>query len=208
MRILSILMFSLFLTAPALARDVSYAGGWTLMLHNNAEMNAAHLHYSPTARYSVGWMHEYMRGPDANMDAAQINWLVKRWNMPAAQANIYLKSGAGVTYDGDDIEPTAYTGIAADWENRRLFTSYENRFLYAGEIEKFAEHKARVGVAPYIADFGGIHTWLMLEAGYNAKRDNEFTTTPLVRVFTGPVLVEGGYNIQDKTALFNAMYRF
>lgn len=202
------MMILMLAATAAQARPVSYPGGWTVMLHNDGEMNVSHLHYSPSARYSIGWRHEYMRGPDAHMDAAQLNWLIRRWNNPASQANIYLFSGAGVAYDGDRTEPAAFTGLSMDWEDRRWFVQYENRFLYAGDIDKYVNHKGRVGIAPYIGEFGDLHTWLMMEVGYNAKKDNQFTTTPLVRLFKGPVLGEAGYNLQDRTVLFNLMYRF
>ena len=195
-------------SSAAQARDVSYAGGWTLMVHNDASMNASHIHYSPTAKYSIGWRHEYMRESDANMDAAQLNWLLLRQNNPGSQANLYLKSGIGVAYDGDDVEPAAFTGLAADWENRRFFTMYENHFMTAGSIDKSARHMARVGVAPYIGDYGDLHTWLMLQADYDAGDDTAFSVTPLVRLFKGPVLGEAGYNLQKDTALFNLMIRF
>jgi hypothetical protein len=187
---------------------VSYAGGWTLMLHNDSKMNAAHLHYSPTAKYSIGWRHEYIRGAEAHMDAAQVNWLIKRWNNPASQANIYLKSGVGVAYDGDDTRGAGFTGLAADWEDRRFFVMYENRFMSAGDIDRSASHMARVGIAPYVAEFGALHTWLMLQADYDAGDDTQFTLTPLVRLFKGPALTEAGYNLQDETILFNVMWRF
>lgn len=208
MRIIPVLLLCLLFSAPGYARDVSYAGGWTLMLHNDDKMNAAHLHYSPTAQYSVGWRHEYMRGPDAHMDSAQVNWLIKRWNMPGSQANLYLKSGAGFAYGNGDNAPAAYTGIAADWEDRRFFIMAENRFLHAGNIDRSASHMARVGIAPYVGGFGDLHTWLMLQADYDAGEDRSFTLTPLVRLFKGPVLVEGGYNIHNETVLFNSMIRF
>ncbi len=195
------------LSIPAFARPVSYPGGWTLMIKNDVDANSIHMHYSPTADYSVGVRHEYLRGPKANADTLAVNNLLKRWNMPAAQANLYLKSGVGMAYDDGTYEPAAYTGLATDWENRRFFTSYENRFFWADDIDKFAKHKARIGVAPYEGDYGDVHTWLMLQADYDAGQDDDFSLTPLVRFFKGPALLEAGYNLDDG-ALFNFVYRF
>lgn len=177
------------------------------MLMNDVDINSLHIHYSPTATYSVGVRHEYLRGSKANVDTAAVNYLIKRWNMPAAQANLYIKSGAGIAYDDGEYDPAAYTGFAADWENRRFFTGYENRFFWADQTEKFIKHKARVGVAPYVGDYGDLHTWLMLQADYDAGADDNFSVTPLVRFFKGPALLEAGYNLDDG-ALFNFVYRF
>lgn len=177
------------------------------MLMNDVDANSLHVHYSPTAKYSVGWRHEYLRGPEAHADTLALNYLAKRWNMPAAQANLYIKSGLGVAYDGDNTDPAAYTGLATDWENRRFFTSYENRLFWADDTDKFIKHKARVGVAPYEGDYGDVHTWVMLQADYDAGQDDSFSLTPLVRLFKGPDLFEAGYNL-DKGILLNYVHRF
>ena len=201
--ILTVCIFAL----PAQARPVSYPGGWTLMTMHDKDSNSSHIHYSPSAKYSVGWRHEYLRGPKAHADTIQLNNLLKRWNKPKEQANLYLKSGIGIAYGSDDIDPAAFTGIAADWETRRLFISYENRAFWAGDTDKFVRHKARVGVAPYVGDYGDLHTWLMLEADYDAGRKDSFSVTPLVRLFKGSTMVEAGYNF-DNAIQFNFVQRF
>lgn len=68
----------ILLSLPALARPVSYPGGWTLMGMNDIDSNSVHVHYSPTATYSIGWRHEYLRESSAHADMAQINYLLKR----------------------------------------------------------------------------------------------------------------------------------
>lgn len=177
------------------------------MTMNDVDSNAIHIHYSPTAKYSVGWRHEYLREPKAHADTIQLNNLLKRWNAPASQANLYLKSGIGVAYEDGNIDPAAFTGIATDWEDRRYFVSYENRFFWADETDKFAKHKARIGWAPYEGDYGDLHTWLMLQADYDAGDEDDFSLTPLVRLFKGPDLLEAGYNL-DRGLLFNYIHRF
>lgn len=177
------------------------------MTMNDADRNSSHIHYSPTAKYSLGWQHEYLRGSKAHADTLKLNYLMKRWNGPASQANLYLKSGAGVIYGDGHYDPAFYTGLATDWETRRWFTSYENRFFHGGDIDRFVSHKARIGVAPYIADYGSFHTWLMLQADYDAGKQDSFSITPLVRFFKGPALLEAGINT-DGGGLLNIIYRF
>lgn len=72
---------------PTLARPVSYPGGKTVMFTNNGDRNAVHLHYSPTANYSVGYKGEYWRDGDYSINAVQLNNLLKRWNKKDSQAN-------------------------------------------------------------------------------------------------------------------------
>ena len=93
------------LSTAALSRPVSYPGGWTMMLTNDGHANSAHIHYSPTARMSVGVRSEYRREGDYYMNSVQMNNLLKRWNSKDSQANFYLKSGVGVAYsDAGDFK--------------------------------------------------------------------------------------------------------
>lgn len=178
------------------------------MIMNDGDANSSHIHYSPTAKYSLGWRHEYFRDPSVHSDTAQINYLLKRWNKPKSQANLYFKSGAGFAYKSGEFEPAIFGGLATDWETRRYFTGAESRFYKAGDLQSFAKHSARIGIAPYVGDYGDIHTWLMLKTEYDAGEENTVTFTPLMRIFKGATLVEGGYNINNETLLFNVIKRF
>lgn len=207
MKYLLIILAVITFSSTVQARPVSYPGGWTLMLMNDKDANSSHIHYSPSAKYSVGWRHDYLRDSKAHVDSLQINNLLKRWNKPNEQANLYLKSGVGIARDDGNYSPAAFTGIAADWETRRYFTSYENHLFYADDIEKHVKHNARVGIAPYIGDYGDLHTWLMFQVDYDAGEEDSFSATPLVRFFKGNTMVEAGYNFDDGV-LFNFVQRF
>lgn len=191
----------------AQARPVSYPGGVTAMTMNNGDMNSLHLHYSPTAFTSLGYKAEHWRTGDYNIHAVQMNNLLKRWNMPAAQANVYLKSGVGIAVQSENSEPVVYSGIATDWENRRFFVSYENRYTAAGDIDDFFMQSARAGVAPYIGEYGDLHTWLMVQVDHKPEADEKVTITPLVRFFKDVHLVEAGLSNQGDVT-FNWVVRF
>lgn len=198
--------------SAALARPVSYPSGWTAMQMNDMDTHSLHVHYSPTAKYSIGYKAEYWRNKDWQFHGAQVNYLAKRWNQPSSQANLYLKTAVGIahsdlgTFDSE-TEPAAFAGLAFDWEDRRYFTSYENRAYYAGDIDTFFMQKARVGVAPYIGDYGDIHTWLMLQVDHNPNNEDKISFTPLVRMFKGEYLAEAGIS-DDGDVLFNWIIRF
>lgn len=202
-------LFLLSSLNTVLARPVSYPNGWTFMAMNDVHSNSSHIHFSPSAKYSVGWRHEYLRKSEIHTDALQLNHLAKRWNGKNMQANLYLKGGLGLAYNSDKTEPYWFTSIAADWETRRLFTSYNATHKDAGPLESETSHEARFGVAPYIGNYGDIHTWLMVQSTYVPKLtgSKELTTTPLIRLFKGPSLLEAGYTI-DEGAMFNFIHRF
>lgn len=183
----------LLVASPVQARPVSYAGGWTAMQMNDADASTLHLHYSPTVNYSVGYKAEYWRDGNWQFHGLQLNNLLKRWNMPGAQANAYLKSGLGVSLQGDSRHAAGFMGFAADWETRRYFTSYENRYMQAGgDVGGFYTQKARIGIAPYVGDYGDLHTWLMVQAEHMPERDDPVVVTPMVRFFKDVYMAEFG----------------
>lgn len=206
------LMGVVMFTPPVSARSVSYPGGWTLITENDGDKNTALIHYSPTAKTSIGYKFENWRDKEIVINAVQMNNLLKRWNKKDSQANAYLKSGVGVAYSdaGEqkrEIDPAVFTGLALDWEDRRFFTSYENRYTEAGDIDDFYIQSARVGVAPYIGDYGDLHTWLMLQVEHTPEAKDNFTVTPLVRLFKDVHLLEAGMNNRGEV-LFNYVFRY
>lgn len=209
MRILFCFIFSAFALSTAHARPVSYPGGWTAMLSAYGDKKSAHIHYSPAANVSVGYRLQQPQSELFTLHAVQINNLLKRWNQKDSQANIYLKSGVGVTTsDVDSLATEAgFTGLAMDWEDRRYFVSYENRYTKLNGVEGEFEQSARVGWAPYEGDYGDLHTWLMLQVNHFDKADNSVVVTPLVRLFKGVHLFEAGYSDQDDI-LLNYIFRY
>lgn len=201
------------LTSSALARPVSYPGGWTLMSMNDGNRRSAHIHYSPNAKTSIGYRFEDWHERDFTLHAIQFNRLLKRWNKAKSQANFYWKTGIGVANeDGNsDNEPAGFTGLAYDWETRRHFVSYENRFAETDsskevEIENFYQQSARLGWAPYEGNYGDLHTWLMLEVKHVPEAKDNFTLTPLVRLFKGVHMVEAGIS-NHGDIMFNYIFR-
>jgi hypothetical protein len=213
---LAVLLAMAILPQPAAARPVSYPEAWTLQTFNEARRSAVLAHYTTTPFASYGLRAEERRYADHRFFGLQHNRLLKRWNAPDSQANLYLKLGAGGAegrFNTADTESRAagFAQLATDWENRRFFVSGAAG-VYAAEGMAMRELSGRLGVAPYVAEFGGLHSWLMLQADYrpDALTDqgaDTFTVTPLLRVFTGSVLSEFGWSSNDEL-LFNFTYRF
>jgi hypothetical protein len=207
-----LLLFILLFSNVCFARPVSYPEGWTFMTKNDSEMNSAHLHYSPTFNKSLGYKIEYSKSKKYTVHSVHYNHLIKRWNKKHSQANFYTKTGIGILHtDFDNYESklkyAGYFGVSADWETRRYFTSYENKIFSAGKIDSYFSQKVKIGIAPYIGNYGDIHTWLMFEVSHNPKNKDSISYSPIVRFFYETHLMEIGMN-NNKKLSFNYVKRF
>ncbi len=202
---IAILVF--FVPIDAFARPVSYPDGWMYMTMNDHAERSNMLSYSPSAWYAVGVRSDYMIEDKNWVHTATYNRLLKRWNASDSQGNIFLQTGLGVAQHADEIDPAAALGIEADWETRRIYFAYENRYLYAGDINKSYTHKARVGVAPYVGNYDDIHTWLMVQVDHHPEEEDNIVVTPFVRLFTQEVLGELGISNKGDV-MFNATLQF
>ena len=200
------------MASDAIARPVSYAGGWTLIEDTDRQSTTGLLHYTPDASYSLGARIEWDRRDDVLFTGAQATWLAKRWFGEDYQANLYLWGAAGVAQgvgnNPNEADFGAQAGVMADWETRRLFVSYRASVQDFGSLDKSAMQAARFGFAPYEGDTGDLHTWLMIEVDNRPDNPEPWGVTPLVRFFYGSALFEAGWSLTDDQPLLNLQYRF
>ncbi|NHK28077.1 hypothetical protein FF098_009195 [Parvularcula flava] len=207
-----ICMTSGFMAQPAMARPVSYEGGWTLIEETDRQSTALWVHYTVNPSLSLGWRTEWDRQNDVLFNGPQATWLAKRWFGENYQANLYGFAGAGalegINGNPADREAAAFIGAMADWETRRLFASYRVRGLEGGDVDGSFMQAARVGFAPYEGDTGDLHTWLMVEVDHRPDAEDPVGVTPLVRFFKGAALFEAGWSVTDDEPMLNFQYRF
>ena len=194
----------LFLPALVFARPVSYADSWTLTQKNDSFGHILSLHYSPTAQYSLGLYAQSTPNINKAWYMATCNVLLKRWNLPSAQANIFFLSGVGVSRNRARMGGAAGCGLSIDYETRRILVAYENRAVYAQRVEKSLRHIGRVGFSPYVAAFGAMQPWILLQYEYKGSKT---VLTPLLRLYRNNVLVELGLSTKG-TLLFNWIVTF
>jgi len=203
---------------PAHGRPVSSPSGWTVMLRNDADMNSAHVHYTPDRFHSVGLRLIYDREGDFVYTGAQVNRLIKRWNKPDSQANIYGMFSAGLITDETssdfkrEDDAGGFIGLAADWETRRYFISASVEHWERGRYGNETAYHGRLGIAPYVAGTGALHTWFMIEGHHKPEsnglqQDDKLGATAVLRFFKGPSLLELGVDDQGEPML-NYIHRF
>lgn len=166
------------------------------------------LHYTPNRHWSVGARAMRMREAEWSLAGIQATWLVKRWNMPGAQANIYVSGLAGGGWrDGDTARPAGFAEVQADWENRRVMVMGMARLTHADGIETADMQMVRFGWAPFAGDYGDVHLWLFGQARRESAAQDRLQPALVARIFYKTLLLEAG--VTDRGGLIlNSALRF
>ena len=180
---------------PVQAKPLSYVGGTMVMQENDETGNTLAVDYTFDPHFALGlYAKRDMGGKEFYTIGPQLNNLIKRWNLPDGQGNIFSMTGAGTARRGSDSQPAAWVALLADYETRRVFLSYEPRLMYGGDIETSFWQRAHVGFAPYLANYDQLNTWLLLRVDHHPAKNDHFVVTPMVRFFRKTVWLEAGYS--------------
>ena len=183
------------LASLAQGKPLSYVGGTMVMQENDETGHTVTIDYTFDPHFAVGLYSKYEINQDEFwMAGPQLNTLLKRWNLPEGQGNIFAMTGAGEARQGGRNEPVAWFTLLGDYETRRLFFSYESRFMYARDIEKSVWQRAYAGFALYLADYEQLNTWLLLRVDHHPAKNDHFVVTPVIRFFYKTIWLEAGYS--------------
>ena len=189
-----------FLTLAVEARPISYSGGSTLMAFSDNMKNSIYYHYSPNYKYSLGVEALKDKHLDKNHAYFRLTYLLNRKNTKQSQRNLYFQSG--ISSEGLDSH---FYGIHGDWETRRWFTGFGYKQVKT-DLEDYSSQYIQLGIAPYLGEYGDLHTWIILKSKKNSLLD-DWSTYPVLKFFKGDFLIELGYS--DKTQWdIHAIYRF
>ena len=172
----------------------------------------AWVNYAVAPRDAVGGGGLYMRSDDKTKrrTLAELNYtrLLKRWNLPHAQANVWLFAGAG-SITGNDFSGSKFAvapGLQVDYETTRIYLAATGR-LYRAEDLNHDFASVRAGFSFYEADYDEIQPWLVLEARRMRGLSDKTEVTPMLRLIHNRYFVEFGVN-NAKQARANIMYTF
>src|SRR5579871_5340821 len=100
---------------------VAYKDSFGIMGVNQAFHNELFLNYSLTSDFAVGarWIRFLTTNGEAEFAIPEADFLLKRWNAPDSQANIYLGGGYGAETFAGQTQGVGMANFAADWENRK-----------------------------------------------------------------------------------------
>ena len=182
------------------ARPISYSGGSTIMSFSDNIKDSLYYHYSPSYKYSVGIENIRDKYFNDNYSYVRFTYLLNRKNTENSQRNLYLQSG--ISSKGFN---EFFYGMHGDWETRRLFVGFGLKETKR-KIHDYSEQYYQIGVAPYLGDYGDLHTWIMIKAKENSL-ENKWSTYPVLKFFKGNVLMEFGYGEKTEWDV-HLMYRF
>ena len=184
---ISIISALMILSGVLDARPISYPGGSTIMGRHDALQNSLYYHYSPTYKLAIGLetVNDYTF--DETYSLARMTYLLHRKNTAQSQRNLYLAGGVS-----PEDSQTHFYSIHGDWESRRWFSGFSLRRTVLKDT-RFSEHYVQLGVAPYLGDYGDLHTWIMAKI----KRDpfnGDWQVYPVLKLYQGDLLIEMGYS--------------
>ena len=186
--IIRLFLITIFLSSHLFSHPVIFKGGKVFWVTQSLNYNDIRFGTSQTSNWLIGGRLLEDRNSNESFVLINNNYLLKRWNAPNSQANIYLLSSVGINTK-DNKEMGAF-GIHGDWENRR--------YMVMQMMEYFSHNESwvsstRLAISPYTVDYTKMSVWLI--ANYEVTyQDDEYSSTlmPVVRLFKGNYLVEFG----------------
>ena len=205
--------FALAGSTSVMAKPIAFAGGSTLMAEYGAgTMEELQFFYAPRYDFSFGGGYLELTSDETTktryLSYARLNYLVQRWNLDDAQANVYIWGGlgnaTGNTFAGSAVTQNA--GVQADYETRRVYASFKTDLQRSSDFSHRID-TLQLGLAPYRHEYGGVATWFLVQAReYTGGIHRGTETAALVRLFKGGVWVEAGITNAGKLqamAMFN-----
>jgi hypothetical protein len=184
---------------PASAKPIAFANGTTVMGEYGAgTMTELQAFYAPSFRYSVGGGHLSLNSSvdDATRDITytRFNYLPKRWNMEAAQANVFVWGSVGRAHIGEtgDDEFAWNVGGQFDYETRRVYASFRSDLHEASDYSHRID-TVQLGIAPYQHDYSTLAVWFVVQARqYTGGLYDGTEYAGLVRLFKSNAWLEAG----------------
>lgn len=196
------------------AKPIAFADGTTVMGEYGAgTMTEIQAFYAPSFRYSMGGGHLSLNSAldDDTRDItyARLNYLPKRWNMEAAQANVFVWGSLGRAHIGEtgDNQFAWNVGGQLDYETRRVYASLRSD-LHEASAYSHRIDTLQLGIAPYEHDYATLAVWFVVQARqYTGGLYDGTEYAALVRLFKSNAWIEGGVT-QDGHLQAMLMFNF
>jgi hypothetical protein len=194
------------------AKPIAFAQGTTVMAEYGAgSMRELQAFYAPRYFLSTGIGHTALDsdvdGRSRDITYARLNYLVKRWNLEGAQANVFTWGGAGSATTGEDSHGRFAwnAGAQLDYETRRIYASLKSDYFDSSSFSHRID-TLQLGVAPYKHDYATRATWFVVQAReYTGEIHSGTEWAFLLRLFKRGAWIEAGPTTDGKV---QAMFMF
>ena len=186
-----------------LSKPIAFQDGWTVMAeYGTNTMREAQVFYAPKYWWSGGAAYTKLIADDRSFEretaGVQLNYLVKRWNLPAAQGNVFvwggLRSARGFDAAGDYSGLAAsQVGAQADYETRSIYISAKTDWLRSSRFSHRID-TVQLGAAPYEHDYEDLAVWFVVQARRYSGGilPGKTEVIPMLRLFKGNFWIEAG----------------
>jgi hypothetical protein len=184
----------------------------------------AFVNYALTSKDAIGTEAVYMRSDNklTTLHATGLTYtrLAKRWNMPEAQANVWLIGGLS-TATGSEFSSSktlVSPGVQVDYETTRVYVAVQARaYRTTGGITGSPTGSTaninhdyisgRAGFSFYNVDYDEVQPWFIVEARRMKGLSDKTEITPMLRLIHNRYFVEAGVST-EKQARLNFMFIF
>jgi len=206
------------LSFQAAAGPMGFKDSFMAMGDFNNNWRETFINYAITPRDAFGISATYMRSDDKDktrtLEELTYTRLLKRWNMPEAQANLWFIGGIGALQGeneqigkDDDFDKIMVTpGVQFDYETTRVYLAATYRFYRANDINHDYS-SVRAGFSFYETEYDKTQPWFILEARNMNGLSDKIEVTPMLRLINKSFFVEAGVNNFHEPR-FNFMYIF
>lgn len=177
-RIFRVAAIYVALTSVGDAKPIAFANGTTVMAEYGAHLS----------------LNSELNGDTRDFTHRRLNYLAKRWNLPAAQANVFVWGSAGRAHIGETggNEFAWNVGGQADYETRRVYASLRTD-LYEASAYSHRIDTLQLGLAPYEHDYETLATWFVIQARqYTGGLYDGTEFAALIRLFKRSTWIEAG----------------
>lgn len=209
------------LHAPASALPMGHYESWMLMLDSTPSARSMGVNYAVAQAWAPGavlrhWEEPVAHGASLVRESAGLSLThrLHRWNLPHAQANLWLLGDAGQLRraggHGRTAGDSGYGAVAfmGDFETTRVYLGGSIKALRGADSLRHDVARVRTGFSFWEADYEGIQPWLLIEAErtrYSAGSMRDDTLlTPMLRFIHRRWFIELGAN--RKGGMFNLMF--
>lgn len=202
----------------AVAGPMGFSESFMAMGDFNNNWRETFINYAITPRDAFGVSATYMRADDKSksrtLEEVTYTRLLKRWNAPHAQANLWFQGGIGALQGEDklvgenrDFDKVMITpGVQFDYETTRIYFQASHR-LYRASAINHDYTSVRAGFSFYESDYESTQPWLIVEARNMNGLSEKVEVTPMLRLINKSFFVEAGVNNAHEPR-FNFMYIF